>query len=211
LKSLTPNAVYSWQDGSNASEYLVKNEGKFYVWVELDHCKASDTINITVKAIPRFSLGKDSAICTGEEYVLAPKLNTDAAFLWQDGSTAPSFKITHEGIYKLTATNECGSHSDAITITKGLCNILMPNAFSPNNDGLNDVFKVKYPFTVSNFHFLVTNRWGQTVFETNDIHRGWNGTFKGEPPLEGIYVWVISYTDNNNKSQQLKGTVTLLK
>jgi gliding motility-associated-like protein len=111
----------------------------------------------------------------------------------------------------LTATNECGSNSDAITITKGLCNILMPDAFSPNNDGLNDVFRVKYPFAVTDFHFLVTNRWGQTVFETNDIHKGWNGTFKGEPPLEGIYVWVISYTDINNNSQQLKGTVTLLK
>jgi gliding motility-associated-like protein len=87
----------------------------------------------------------------------------------------------------------------------------MPNAFTPNGDGMNDVFRVKYPFPVSNFHFLVTNRWGQTVFETNNIHQGWDGTFKGEPPLAGIYVWVISFTDFNNKSQQLQGTVNLLK
>ncbi len=211
LKSFTANATYSWQDGSNSVDYLVKKAGQYFVWVNLDNCKASDTINVMQKAIPYFSLGNDSAICTGEKYVLAPKLTTDAAFLWQDGSTAPSFIVTHEGIYKLTATNECGSYGDEITITKGLCNILMPNAFSPNNDGLNDVFKVKYPFAVSNFHFMVTNRWGQTVFETNDIHVGWNGTFKGAPPLEGIYAWVISFTDINNKSQQIKGAVTLLK
>ena len=211
LKSFTANATYSWQDGNSTSDYLVKKPGKYFVWVNLDNCKASDTINIVQKAIPYFSLGNDSAICTGEEYVLKPGLNTNASFLWQDGSTANSFTITQEGIYKLTASNECGSHSDAITISKGLCNILMPNAFSPNNDGLNDVFKVKYPFSVSNFHFLITNRWGQTVFETNDIHKGWDGTFKGAPPLEGIYVWVISFTDINNKSQQIKGTVTLLK
>ena len=117
--------------------------------------------------------------------MLTPSLNTTATFLWQDGSTASSFAVNHEGIYSLTASNECGSHTDSITITKGLCDILMPNGFTPNGDGLNDVFRVKYPFAVTRFHFIVTDRWGEAVFETNDIHRGWNGTWKGEPALAG--------------------------
>jgi gliding motility-associated-like protein len=211
LKSFTANATYSWQDGSNSVDYLVKKAGQYFVWVNLDNCKASDTINIMQTAIPDFSLGNDSAICISEEYVLKPNLNTTATFLWQDGSTASSFVIIREGIYKLTATNECGSHSDAITITKGLCNILMPNAFTPNNDGLNDVFKVKYPFAVKAFNMLVYNQWGEKVFETNNMREGWDGYRKGQSPLQGVYVWVISFTDTNNKPQQLKGTVTLIR
>ncbi|MGN6248359.1 MAG: PKD domain-containing protein [Ginsengibacter sp.] len=211
LDATIANGSYTWQDGSTASSYTVSKGGTFYVLVDLNNCLASDTINVTRKPIPIFTLGKDSAVCTGEEYVLAPVLDTDASFLWQDGSTAPSFVVTHEGIYSLTATNECGSHTDSVTITKGLCSMLMPNAFSPNNDGLNDVFPVKYPFAVTHFHFSVSNRWGQNVFETTDIHEGWDGTWMGEPAVAGIYVWVISYTDLNNKDQQIKGTVTLLR
>ena len=211
LNAFTANATYAWQDGSTAPDFKVRNGGEYFVWVDLNNCKASDTIHVSQKAIPYFTLGKDSAICEGEEYVLNPALNTNASYLWQDGSTAPSFVITREGIYSLIASNECGSHSDSITITKGLCNMLMPNAFTPNNDGLNDVFRVKYPFAVTHFHFLVTNRWGQTVFETNNIHNGWDGTFKGEPCPAGIYVWVISFTDIDNKDRQIKSTVTLLR
>ncbi|MEO8854943.1 MAG: PKD domain-containing protein [Ginsengibacter sp.] len=212
LNAFTANAIYTWQDATSASSFTVKNQGQYFVVVNLNNCKASDTINIHEIAIPYFSLGKDSAICLGEEYILKPALNTEATFLWEDGSTASSFVVTKEGMYTLTAKNECGSHSDSITITKGLCNILMPTAFTPNKDGLNEVFRVKFPFAVTNFHFLITNRWGQTVFETNNIHDGWDGSFKGAPPLQGIYVWVISFTDiTSHKSQQVKGIVTLLK
>lgn len=211
LKSYTNLASYLWQDGSTAADYLVQKPGKYILSVDLNQCSASDTINVMQKAIPWFTLGTDSAICSGQELVLKPNLNTNASLLWQDGSTGPELVITHDGIYQLKATNECGSHSETIRITERSCNILMPNAFTPNGDGINDVFRVKYPFPVSNFHFLITNRWGQTVFETNNIHEGWDGRFKSEPPLAGIYVWVISFTDFNNRSQQLKGTVNLLK
>jgi len=211
LNSYTNNATYLWQDGRKTADYPAQKSGQYFVWVDLNNCKASDTINITQKQIPHFSLGKDSAICIGEKYILAPSLNTSASFLWQDGSTASSFVVMHEGVYELVASNECGSFTDAVTITKGLCNLLMPNAFTPNNDGLNDVFDVKFPFSVTHFHFVITNRWGQTVFETNDMRKGWDGTFKALPAPGDIYLWVISFTDINNKSQQQKGTVTLLR
>ena len=211
LKAFTANATYVWQDGSTLPDYTVSKAGRYVVLVNLDNCSASDTINIMQKAIPYFTLGPDSSICSGEAYVLTPSLNTEADLLWQNGSTAPSFAVTHEGMYALTASNKCGSHTDSVTITKGVCNILMPTGFTPNNDGLNDVFRVKYPFSVTRFHFQVTSRWGQKVFETSNIHDGWDGTYKGEPALEGVYVWVISFIDVNGKNQQLMGTVTLIR
>jgi len=56
--------------------------------------------------------------------------------------------------------------------------IQMPAAFTPNTDGINDVFKVKYPFAVQHFHLIIYNRFGSKVFETTDISKGWNGTFR---------------------------------
>ena len=87
----------------------------------------------------------------------------------------------------------------------------MPTGFTPNGDGLNDVFRVKYPFPAKEFHLMVYNRWGSEVFETNNINEGWDGTYKGEPSAQGSYVWIISFVDMNNKSEQLKGIVTLLR
>jgi gliding motility-associated-like protein len=161
--------------------------------------------------IPYFTLGKDTSICEGGQYILQPSVSIAGSFLWQDGSNGASLVVTKEGIYSLTASNQCGTYTDSILISAGFCNILMPTGFTPNGDGLNDIFRVKYPFAVKSFHLLIYNRWGEKVFETNNIREGWDGYWKGELSLQGIYVWVISFTDTNNKAQQLKGTVTLIR
>lgn len=211
LNAFNANAVYTWQDNSSAPTYTVKNGGEYFVIVEIKDCTASDTIIIRQKEIPFFTLGNDSSLCSGQQLLLTPSLNTDASLLWQDRSTASSFVIRKEGVYSLTATNECGSYTDSIAITTGLCNILMPDGFTPNGDGLNDIFRVKYPFAVSGFRMQVYNSWGEKVFESSNINIGWDGTWKGEPSVAGIYVWVIRFTDASNKLQQLKGTVTLIR
>jgi len=60
----------------------------------------------------------------------------------------------------------------------------MPNAFTPNGDGFNDIFKVKYPFYASQFDFTIYDRWRNKIFETNDITKGWDGTYEGTNPSE---------------------------
>jgi gliding motility-associated-like protein len=211
LDAYNNNAGYLWQDGSTARDYMVKNAGEYFVTVKLANCSSSDTIAVTYKALPFFTLGKDSFLCTGQQYILKPAMNTNADLLWQDRSSAPSFTILKEGIYFLTASNECGSYTDSVTITSGFCNIIMPNAFTPNDDGINDIFKVKYPFPVKQFNMAIYDRWGKKVFETNNINEGWDGNNKGVPHLQNSYTWIINFTDINNKQQQLKGVVTLLR
>lgn len=211
LDAFNNNATYLWQDRSSAPRYLVNNAGTYFVSVDLNKCHAADTILVSYKALPLFTLGKDSFLCAGQQYNLKPSLNTNASLLWQDGSASPVFTISKEGIYTLIASNECGSYKDSVIITSGICNIIMPSAFTPNGDGLNDVFKLKYPFPVNKFNMIIYDRWGEKVFETNTITSGWNGMWKGVPSLQGAYVWTIWYTDDNNKQQQLKGVVNLLR
>lgn len=211
LNAYNNNANYLWQDGGTAPSQLVNKPGIYFTTVNINNCVASDSINVDYKALPYFSLGKDTLLCQGESYVLSPIINTNSSMLWQDGSTGQSFTVSKEGVYFLVATNECGSYTDSVTITASFCNIIMPTGFTPNGDGINDVFKVKYPFPVKEFHLMVYNRWGNKVFETIKMNEGWDGTFRGEPSVQSTYVWVISFVDMNNKPGQLKGIITLLR
>jgi gliding motility-associated-like protein len=86
----------------------------------------------------------------------------------------------------------------------------VPNAFSPNGDGLNDNFKPSG--YVQNFYMQVFNRWGNLVFSSRDISKGWNGIYQGKPQPVGLYIYVISYTDGiTGKEFFLKGNIVLVK
>ena len=131
-------------------------------------------------------------------------------YLWQDGSRNLTFNVNNPGIYSLTLSNKCGSKTDTIVALKGACKIYVPNAFTPNGDGLNDVFKASYGENVTKFKLTVYNKWGQKVFESDDINRGWNGNYQ-KSILPGVFVWMIRYDTSDLKNQLLKGTVMLIK
>ena len=89
----------------------------------------------------------------------------------------------------------------------------MPDAFTPNGDGLNDNFKIfgVQPENITKFNFQIYNRWGQLIFYTNNILDGWDGTYKGGKCPPGVYVWVIYYEDNKKQKVSNKGRVTLVR
>lgn len=89
----------------------------------------------------------------------------------------------------------------------------MPNAFTPNGDGLNDNFKILgvQPENITKFNFQIYDRWGQLIFYTNNILDAWDGTYKGGKCPPGVYVWVIYYEDNKKQKISNKGTVTLVR
>jgi gliding motility-associated-like protein len=112
--------------------------------------------------------------------------------------------------------NGCQS-KDSVTIymldpTKQICEkILLPGAFSPNNDNLNDEFKVSNPFLIDELKsFDIINRWGEKIFTTSDKNSGWDGTYKNSKSEPGTYVYRISYTCKG-KSYQSMNSFILLK
>jgi len=87
----------------------------------------------------------------------------------------------------------------------------VPNAFTPNGDGQNDIFRA-IPVGFSNTtYFRVFNRLGVLMFETNQYLKGWDGTYNGKPQSAGVYVWTVAGTDKDFKRVELKGTVILLR
>lgn len=87
----------------------------------------------------------------------------------------------------------------------------MPFAFIPIKDGLNDIFKVKYPFPVRQLHTVIYNRFGQKVFESHNISQSWNGTINNVDQDAGTYIWKNSLVDTDGISDAAQGTVTLIR
>ena len=88
--------------------------------------------------------------------------------------------------------------------------IHVPNTFTPDNNGFNDLFFVKGG-NINDFEILIFNRWGEVVFQSSDINEGWNGTYNGQKCPDGTYVWKITYEDTKYIRKELVGHVNLLR
>jgi gliding motility-associated-like protein len=90
------------------------------------------------------------------------------------------------------------------------CDVFIPTAFSPNNDGYNDWFNMMKN-SVKNYTLKVYNRWGELVFQTNDLNNSWDGTYRGAPCPTDNYIYIVSGIRYNNEPFYLKGTVALFR
>jgi gliding motility-associated-like protein len=88
--------------------------------------------------------------------------------------------------------------------------VYIPNAFTPNNDTKNDMWKV-FAYGVKYFQATVFNRWGEKVFESADIQGGWDGTFKGAPVQPGIYTYLVNVTYLDGEVVKNQGSLTVIK
>ncbi|PJA06456.1 MAG: hypothetical protein COX70_09405, partial [Flavobacteriales bacterium CG_4_10_14_0_2_um_filter_32_8] len=87
-----------------------------------------------------------------------------------------------------------------------------PNTFTPNGDGVNDVFfpGAMLGASAKNYDFFIFNRWGEIIFEGHDLKDGWDGTYKGKLVQNGVYVWTIEVTDLENTVYNYIGHVNVL-
>lgn len=128
---------------------------------------------------------------------------------WSTGEVGNKIIITNPGTYSVTVYTGCDSIYDTFTIVDGGC-FYVPNVFSPNGDGNNDVFFPQGVTYSNTFYMMITNRWGNVVFSTTKANEGWNGTFKDKLCDTGVYFWYI-VSDINGKNVSLSGNVTLLR
>ncbi|MEP7255784.1 MAG: gliding motility-associated C-terminal domain-containing protein [Ferruginibacter sp.] len=126
----------------------------------------------------------------------------------------PPPSVTRNIFPRLIVKNNLGCFDTAIQkiIVPNNCYIAVPNAFTPNNDGLNDYLYPLNAYKASDLLFRVYNRVGQLVFETRDWTKKWDGSFKGQPADMGTYVWILQYSNSDTgKRVEQKGTTVLLK
>ncbi len=207
------HANYIWQDQSTNTTYTVINQGQYWVVVTNLCTQKRDTINIYNLMNPTLYLGNDTTICMNHPLLLNASIPWGITYQWENGSINATRLVENEGTYWVEVSNPCVSVSDTIFIKVDDCDpmLIMPNAFSPNNDGTNDVFKAGAIRNISSFNVLIFNRWGENIFQSNNLNFAWDGQLKNQKCPEGVYFWVIQYVDINGNMHDLNGTVTLLR
>jgi gliding motility-associated-like protein len=201
-----------WNNGNNSTSQFFVRGGDYWLELYKNGCKFRDTVKVTEVSSPTFKLPSDTLICENERLYLNVPIGLN--FVWDNGSKLQSRELTDAGSYWITVLSPCGNYNDTINvITESCeCKFAVPTAFSPNRDGVNDLFRVLSTCALSKFRLSVFNRWGEKVFETDDSLFGWNGTYKNEPQPMGTFVWTCSYYDTFEKRQKDRvGNVTLIR
>lgn len=139
--------------------------------------------SVTVMQSPVVNLGKDTIIYEGKSIVL-DAANIGCIYEWNTGANSQTLPVEEPGIFSVKVTNGMCSAQDEIIIDECSSEIWLPNAFSPNNDGKNDVFNPVSQRYIRSFKLSVFNRWGQLIYTSDDAKKGWDGNINGKqgPP-----------------------------
>ncbi len=172
----------------------------------------SDTTYYSLNVDPKPELSfNDSTICFGEPFSLTSNIEA-ATYLWQDGSAESFLNITNSGTYWLEVTSQCGTDRDTANIVFEDCEatLYVPNAFVPGMSLDNYLFEAK-GVNLATFNMKIFDRWGILLFESYDINKGWNGTYKGKVCQQDVYVWRITYESIASSRENVEGSQKLLQ
>ena len=150
-------------------------------------------------------LPNDTNLCFGNKLRLDVSL-IGANYLWQDGSTFSFFWVERPGNYSVRI-EKCGQwveRSIEVRIDDCPCTIEAPNTFTPNGDGVNDVFLLVTDCDFSDFQLDIYNRWGKIVFQTKDVSASWDGKYQGKQAASELYVYKYRYKLNGHSDTEEK-------
>lgn len=154
----------------------------------------------------------DTAVCD-QSIVLIPEPPAET-YWWQDGSSGENYEATESGTYWVILHQQDCSRTDTFHVAISECGnsvLKMPNIFTPNDDHDNDSFLPLESYNIPGYELVILNRWGNTMFTTRTPNEGWNGQHNGQSCPEGIYFWVVHYTNHNKQRQQLHGSLELIR
>ncbi|KAA5535052.1 gliding motility-associated C-terminal domain-containing protein [Taibaiella lutea] len=206
---------YRWVNSVPGPAITVVLPGTYFCNV-LTGCNFhTDTIHVLLPVALPQSLGLDNVnVCKGSDFIIGNKESIKGIqYLWNTGERQSFIHPEKEGVYTLSVSNGCDSRDDSANVTFMECNqcLFVPNAFSPDGDGLNDVFGARNLCEIKSFQIQVYNRWGQLVFNANNIAEKWDGTYNNGVADVGAYFYQISFTSADNTIQYRKGEIMLIR
>ena len=235
IASAVPDSIVWWRwefgdeqisDQSNPM-HCYEADGRYDVKLTVKSaygCKTSLTQNQIVvvhpKPYPDFTFGPQPTTLLDSKIQFSAVELDSTYYKWTfgDGNTSVLHQPMHEygdtGNYcvQLKMTTNYGCADSLIRCLRISPNFTLfaPNSFSPNRDGTNEEFLLKGQY-IREYNLTIYNRWGTVVFETNDIEKGWDGTFNGESVPEGTYSWYVKATDTEGLSYRKNGMISLIR
>lgn len=236
LQSSPPTAACSWNfgngssaTGSVTSDNCFTEVGVFTItstFTDIYGCigTASYTVEVYPKPIADFNYSPIKPIVNEDEVTFTDASHGANVVKWDwyfknlpkphSGQQNPIFSYDEAGTYAIALVVR-SDHGCIDTIVKTIVvgedyGIYVPNVFTPNGDGVNDVFQPK-GYGITKYELRIFNRWGEELMFTNDFYQGWDGIYKGKLSQEDTYIWKINLTNVFGKSRELTGHVTLIK
>lgn len=175
-------------------------------------CDSVIFTTVTLQQPVTVSLKNDTCFAKSDIITYRLKYQQPVQYHWQDGSSDSVYNATQPGQYWVKVSTACNIASDSVTIFPN-CGfpVYIPNAFTPNNDGRNDVFRIPGLHSQHLLNLTVYNRFGEKIFNTSDPSKGWNGMRNGVLQQAGTYIYLIRYRDVGSGIHELKGTVVLIR
>ena len=222
---------YAWDFG-NASSVTGSGAGPYeVVWpsggdytITLTNstgtCENQAAHDITVYPQPQVDISPvNTSLCAGNPVTLNATGASD--YQWSPATDLsdpaignPVALLEKNILYTVTGTDGNGCVATAqifLQISADCLGYYIPDAFTPNGDGHNDLWRIKTADTPKSFGMILFNRYGGKVFESKDVNAGWNGTIGGNPAMSGTYVYVIMITTSAGTTIEKKGTVLLIR
>jgi gliding motility-associated-like protein len=213
-----PLLQFVWEDGSSDNIRGITTSGIYSLEVEENDCTSRDSIEVLVNLNPTVDLGRDTIVCDDVPFTLRP-ISDVSQFIWGDSSTASTFLVATPGEIKVTVIDGACMGSDSINVGFKECinfAAYIPNAFSPNEDGYNDVFEVFFSkgLIVESFNMSIYDRWGNEVFKSDTYGEFWDGRYQANFLDRGVYTYFInvSYIDDFGPDEtSISGDITILE
>ena len=193
--------------------------------MEADGCKSA-TVYDTIKVVPlpdaSITLNHITDVCLNDTVTLSGTEGEGYAYVWspdiffrETDSTGRVVvaRMVYPGTVYLNITDAYGCTAEDSILLQAVhcCNVLLPSAFSPNSDGLNDRFGLITEAAQEINQFAIYNRWGERVFISYKPFDTWDGTYKGRPAEVGTYYYYLKYTCSNGEVFIKKGDITLVR
>jgi gliding motility-associated-like protein len=212
---------YLWNTGDTSYRIRITKAGTYSVLVNGVYCYNRDTVSILSRKPVSFNLGNHRLeICQNDTVRLYTGIRDTFNYetRWNTGSHNPAILVSQSGRYKVVVRdklcNFLATDSVDVFAYQGDGNIWVANAFTPDNNGVNDIFKPVSDIAFFNhYSFRVFDRWGQKLYETTDPNAGWDGYYKGELSKNDVYIWTLYFKSNCSKGDNnfMRGSIHLIR
>ncbi|MFN8288491.1 MAG: gliding motility-associated C-terminal domain-containing protein [Chitinophagales bacterium] len=221
----TAGYTFNWTNGDNTEDLSGLDQGTYTVTVtDSRNCSSQANFTLTYDYILTVDATPSTTINLGEEVALNATTNVDHGNTY---SWTPSLSVscsncantkavpTHNTFYTVNVVDANGcSAMDTLSVTvNSITDLFIPNVFTPNNDGNNDIYQLYGDISAIEFlEFKVFNRWGEMVYSTNDHQFTWDGVYKGQPVEPGAYIYTMKVVFINGYTRNdYKGSITILR
>ncbi len=204
----------SWSTGIFGDQLTVSQSGTYLATYQDGACSVTDSVHVVVMPLPELNLPASAIGCLDEPLTLYAYEPENYYYVWSNGATSDQITVTEFDDYTVTAGNNCGVVSATVSVSFEDCtySLFIPNSFTPDKDGVNDVWKIG-SFNITKMEILIFDRWGLPVFKSDSPEFVWTGDVLGGEYYagDGLYFFQMEFETADGITGNRDGHIILIR